>query len=230
MSHLLRSDSITDPAHAREFLDLSQFLSSVRREVSVPPSVKGIGSRIKKITTKGNYEREHCRVARPEQMQGSRVRETPLGGDNHIHQDIETLRFHQFGWATQCKNRKRPLPHLTGGPCDLLDVDSALDGTHPENVLSLDSLEGLVCSANCLVNSPSSSLRIAVEARWKIKNYSDVSFNLFLVSDNLRWLHPYMPILKNLVCPRVCRNRLVEPKRSMYILWRLTWSPSLQEV
>src|SRR2546425_1647742 len=108
-------------------------------------------------------------------------------------------------------------------------MDSPLDWTHPKNILPVDSLESFVCSANSLVNSPSGSSRIAVKAGWKVKNHTDVSVNLLLVSHDLRGLHAYMSVLKNLVCPGICCHSIFETEGPVNILRQLTRSTPLQE-
>src|SRR5438445_12841583 len=106
-------------------------------------------------------------------------------------------------------------------------MDSPLDWTHPKNILPVDSLESFVRFATSLVNSPSGSSRIAVKAGWKVKNHTDVSVNLLLVSHDLRGLHAYMSVLKNLVRPRIRRHSLLETQGPVNILRQLTQSTSL---
>src|SRR5207245_7461874 len=124
----------------------------------------------------------------------------------------------------------RSLSHLHRGPSDFFDVDSALDWTHPEDIFPLDSLQSLVCSPSRLVNSPSGSSSIAMKARWKIKNYCNVSVNLLLVSNDLRGLPPHMSVLKNLVCPGICCHSIFETEGPVNVLRQLTRSTPLQEV
>src|SRR5207245_10920006 len=135
----------------------------------------------------------------------------------------------QLPAATNLVDCYQALSHLHRGPSDFFYVDSALDWTPPEDIFPLDSLESLVCSPSRLVNSPSGSSSIAMKARWKIKNYCNVSVNLLLVSNDLRRLHLHMSVLRTLVFPGICCHRIFETEGPVNVLRQLTRSTPLQE-
>src|SRR5205823_1731331 len=107
------------------------------------------------------------------------------------------------------------LRHLPRRSLDLLDVYTALNRTHPENIFPGDRLHRLVRPPHCLIDSPSRSGWITSETRRNVQNHTDVAIDLLLVSNDFVWSYSYLAILKNLIGARIRSNTSAEPR----VLW-----------
>src|SRR5947208_10174950 len=157
-------------------------------------------------------------------------RKGPLCGNNHLNQNIVTLRLQELGRASKSIDRKVPLRHLPRRSLDLLDVYTALNRTHPENIFPGDRLHRLVRPPHCLIDSPSRSGWIASETRRNVQNHTDVAIDLLLVSNDFVWSYSYLAILKNLIGARIRSNTSAETQSLMDIRrFRITFA-SIQKI
>src|SRR6266705_459459 len=157
-------------------------------------------------------------------------RKDPLGGHDHLHYNIVALRLKELSRASQRINRKISLRHLPRGSLDLIDMDPALDRTHPENLPPSHRLHRLVRPPHCLIDSPSRPGRVASETRRNVQNHTDVAIDLFLVSNDFVWFYSYLAILEDLIGARIRSNAPAETQSLVNIRrFRITVA-SLQEI